>query len=222
MIDEFAVDQNTHISTKKTVLVAGSGRRLITAFYDGLIIAVAGFFVILVLGMTLLVFGLLDSGTSEGFSILASISLVVWSMVYYVGFWTTTGQTLGKVLGGIKVIRTNGSPVSFGQALLRYLGYIVSAVVLSVGFLWIAFDGKRQGWHDKIARTYVVDSDAKFSQDEALEFVPADPGVGWIWLAVWAVMLIFVPGALFGSLWVLGPLVIRAIAATLGIAGYGE
>jgi uncharacterized RDD family membrane protein YckC len=222
VIDERAVSRNTNISTKKTIQVAGFGRRLLTALYDGLIIAVAGFFLILVLGMLLVMLGLMDTGESQGFSILASISLVALSIIYYVTSWTASGQTLGKMIGGIKVISANGSPVSLGQALLRYLGYVVSAAVISVGFLWVAFDGKRQGWHDKIARTYIVDSDVTFSGDENLEFVPADPGSGWIWLAVWAVLLILAPGALFGSLWILAPLVIRAIASTLGIAGYGE
>ena len=43
-----------------------------------------------------------------------------------------------------------------GQAILRYIGYIVSALALSIGFIWIAIDKRRQGWHDKIARTYVI------------------------------------------------------------------
>jgi uncharacterized RDD family membrane protein YckC len=143
MIDERAVSRNTDISTKKAIQVAGFGRCLLTALYDGPIIAVAGFLLILVLGMTLLVFGLLDTGESVGFAILSAISLVALSITYYVASWTTSGQTLGKIIGGIKVISANGSPVSLGQGLLRYFGYLVSAAVISVGFLWIAFDGKR-------------------------------------------------------------------------------
>ena len=57
---------------------------------------------------------------------------------------------------GIKVISTDGSPVVRRSALLRYFGYVVSAGILFVGFVWIAFDSHKQGIHDKIADTYVV------------------------------------------------------------------
>jgi uncharacterized RDD family membrane protein YckC len=219
MSNEFAASRTTDTSATKTILVAGFGRRLITALYDALIIAIAGFFLTLILDIALLVLGLMDTGESEGFAILTTICLVAWSMIYYVGFWATSGQTLGKLIGGIKVISAEDSSVSLGQAVLRYLGYVVSAAVISVGFLWIAFDTRRQGWHDKIARTYLIDSDARFSKTEVLEFVPSDPGRGWIWLAAWVVLLILAPGVLFGGFLILGPLVIRAIANTLGISG---
>jgi uncharacterized RDD family membrane protein YckC len=77
-------------------------------------------------------------------------------IAYWVGFWTWRGQTPGKMALGLKIIRADGSPLSLGQAFLRYLGYIVSALILYIGFLWIAFDGRKQGIHDKIADTYVI------------------------------------------------------------------
>jgi uncharacterized RDD family membrane protein YckC len=46
--------------------------------------------------------------------------------------------------------------MTFGLAFLRWVGYIISAVVLYLGFVWIAFDAKKQGWHDKIAGTVVI------------------------------------------------------------------
>jgi len=57
---------------------------------------------------------------------------------------------------GIKIIRTDSSPITLPYALLRYLGYIVSTITLLIGFIWIAFDERKQGLHDKIADTYVV------------------------------------------------------------------
>lgn len=77
-------------------------------------------------------------------------------VAYFVGFWTWRGQTPGKMVLGIKVIRTDSSPITLGHAFLRYLGYIVSAIILYIGFIWIAFDSRKQGIHDKIADTYVV------------------------------------------------------------------
>ncbi len=52
-----------------------------------------------------------------------------------------------------------------GQLVLRYLGYYVSAIPFGLGFLWVAFDPRKQGWHDKIARTVVV---RELPEDRAL------------------------------------------------------
>ena len=46
--------------------------------------------------------------------------------------------------------------MTFGLAFLRWVGYILSGIFLYLGFLWIAWDGRKQGWHDKIAGTVVV------------------------------------------------------------------
>jgi len=88
----------------------------------------------------------------------------------------STGQTLGKMVMGIKVISTDGSSVSWGKALLRLIGYIVSRIPLLLGFFWVSFDAKRQGWHDKIASTYIVRKDTHFSATDDITFVPSDAG----------------------------------------------
>ncbi len=46
--------------------------------------------------------------------------------------------------------------MSFGKTVMRLIGYFVSSIVIWLGFLWILFDANKQGWHDKIAGTYVV------------------------------------------------------------------
>lgn len=75
---------------------------------------------------------------------------------FFVIFWKLLGQTPGKMVMGIKVIRTDGSSLNWQSAILRYVGYMVSGFVLCLGFIWIAFDERKQGWHDKMADTYVV------------------------------------------------------------------
>jgi uncharacterized RDD family membrane protein YckC len=92
------------------------------------------------------------------FSILAVSNMVnvLIYVAYYAGFLTWSGQTPGKILLNIKIIRTNGSNITMGYSLLRCLGYIISIIMLGIGFLWIAFDPHKQGIHDKIADTYVV------------------------------------------------------------------
>jgi uncharacterized RDD family membrane protein YckC len=81
---------------------------------------------------------------------------IVVSIVYWLGFWVWRGQTPGKMAVGIKVIRTDSSPVKWHSAICRCLGYIVTVVTLFIGFIWVAFDSHKQGVQDKIADTYVV------------------------------------------------------------------
>ena len=78
------------------------------------------------------------------------------TVAYSVIFWAWRGQTPGMMLLNIKVLRGDGTKVSGGYAVLRYLGYIVCFLTLGIGFLWIAFDSRKQGIHDKIADTVVV------------------------------------------------------------------
>ena len=69
------------------------------------------------------------------------------------------GQTLGKMAVGIKVVNASGSVPGLGYAALREIpGKILSSIAIYLGFLWVAWDKRKQGWHDKIAGTYVVKS----------------------------------------------------------------
>ena len=76
--------------------------------------------------------------------------------VYFVALWATTGQTLGKLSLGIKVIRTDSSPLDLRFAFIRFLGCLLCTATFGIGFMLIAFDSHKQGWHDKLADTYVV------------------------------------------------------------------
>lgn len=78
-------------------------------------------------------------------------------MVLVIVFWSRMGATPGKWVMGCRVLnaRTGRFP-SLGRALLRFVGYLVSYLPLGLGFLWAAWDKRKQGFHDKIARTVVV------------------------------------------------------------------
>jgi uncharacterized RDD family membrane protein YckC len=89
--------------------------------------------------------------TSNGLSFLIGLA-------YFAYFWSLNGggQTLGMRVLDLKVIRTDGSALTITQALIRYLGLFVSFICLAIGVIWVAFDADKQGWHDKIAGTYVI------------------------------------------------------------------
>lgn len=72
-------------------------------------------------------------------------------------FWLARQATPGKMAVGARIVdaKTGGKPTST-QLILRYLGYYVAMLPLFVGILWVAFDPRKQGWHDKIAGTVVV------------------------------------------------------------------
>jgi uncharacterized RDD family membrane protein YckC len=86
---------------------------------------------------------------------IAGLDILI-KLVYYTLFLGRSGQTPGKKLFGIKVIRTDGDPVTHGQALVRTLGYYINMFTLQIGFLWVAFDPRKQGLHDKIAGTLEI------------------------------------------------------------------
>lgn len=93
--------------------------------------------------------------TWEGRAILMVVITAVFSVAYDVGFWLLAGQTLGKRMMGLRVVRSDGGRLRFGNALVREMGYVISGI-LFLGYLWILFDNRRQGFHDKLARTIVV------------------------------------------------------------------
>ena len=68
--------------------------------------------------------------------------------------------TLGKMALGLMVLDTDGYPISFGQATGRYFGKILSALPCYAGFITAFFNEKKQGWHDSMANTVVVDTRA--------------------------------------------------------------
>jgi uncharacterized RDD family membrane protein YckC len=72
-------------------------------------------------------------------------------------FWTRhDGQTPGKMLTGIRVIKTDGTKFSEVDVFIRVIGYWINSAVIGIGWLWALIDSDKQGWHDKLARTYVV------------------------------------------------------------------
>ncbi len=75
---------------------------------------------------------------------------------YFVGFWSWKGTTVGGIICQLRVVRVDGSPLRFVDALVRGLSGIFSLVVVGAGFWWILRDSDRQAWHDRIAGTYVV------------------------------------------------------------------
>ena len=92
-----------------------------------------------------------SQSSTEQLLLFAVLALVI------VPLWVRRSATPGKQLIGARIVdsSTLGPPTS-RQLMIRYLGYLLATLPLGVGFLWIAFDPRKQGWHDKLARTVVI------------------------------------------------------------------
>jgi uncharacterized RDD family membrane protein YckC len=81
----------------------------------------------------------------------------VLPVAYFVVLWATTGRTLGLWLVGARVVRQeDGRRLGFRRSLIRLVGYALNLASCSLGFVWAAVDWRKQGWHDKMAGSYVV------------------------------------------------------------------
>ncbi len=79
-------------------------------------------------------------------------------VAYFLYFWSRYGhgQTPGMRALKLRVIRTDGTDISIPRAFLRWIGFNIGILVIFIGVIWVAFDRNKQGWHDKLADTYVV------------------------------------------------------------------
>jgi uncharacterized RDD family membrane protein YckC len=91
----------------------------------------------------------------------AGITLL-WSIGYFAWFWSASGQTPGDRVLGLRVLReSTGEPISFGRAVVRVFGVVLSALVFCLGFVIILFDDRRRALHDRLVRTIVIYYDSK-------------------------------------------------------------
>ena len=81
----------------------------------------------------------------------------VFPAIAVIVFWIYKSATPGKMAISAKIIDAQtGEKASTGQLIGRYFGYYISTIPLGFGIIWIAFDKRKQGWHDKLAGTVVV------------------------------------------------------------------
>ncbi|UCG24290.1 MAG: RDD family protein [Chloroflexota bacterium] len=138
---------------------AGFVSRLLALIVDvGIVV------IVLALGSSLLTTAIDVLGLQEWFdstiglisSLLAVVNGIAIVVGYLVLFWLLTGQTLGMMLMGLRVVSLDGGRVTLWRAILRIIGFLLFAVIFLIGFLWVLGDDKRQALHDKLAGTLVV------------------------------------------------------------------
>jgi len=125
--------------------------RLLAYIIDGILISILGY----IIGGSNVV-----SYTEYAGTMSMSVNFFGWytliPIVYTIGFWIWRSTTPGKMVFGLKIVDENGKNMTPGAAVIRYIGYILSAIILFIGYFMIGFSKTKQGLHDKIAKTYVV------------------------------------------------------------------
>ena len=129
----------------------GCGRVLSGVAYAGFWIRFASYIIdAIILFVVSIVLAIAVGGTS-GFLLQLAVGVV-----YTIGFWIAQGATPGKMAVGIRITTVDGGDIDFGRALLRYIGYIASAIILLIGYVMIGFTREKRGLHDYIAGTVVI------------------------------------------------------------------
>jgi uncharacterized RDD family membrane protein YckC len=95
-------------------------------------------------------------GVVAAVSFLAIMTLVV-TVLYFVLFWVKRGGTLGQTVLGMRIAReSDGAPIGWGTAIVRYVMMLISFWIFYLGVIWVAFEPRKRGWHDMVAGTVVV------------------------------------------------------------------
>lgn len=145
------------------IVYATFWERLGATALDSLIIGVVAFVINFVIGLVL-GFALASSGSSTSSPVFALVSSIIsfitygLEFLYFIFFIGAKGQTLGKMVLKIKVVKigTNDVP-GYAKAFLREtIGKFLSSLVFGLGYFAVIKDKNKQAWHDKIAGTVVV------------------------------------------------------------------
>ena len=140
-------DSELHDQGNQEVEYAGFWIRVLASIIDTLIIA----------ALTLPIAGFLITGDGIFGGVIGFLFNYIFPAVAVILFWVYKSATPGKMVFNLKIINVNtGEKPYVGQLIGRYLSYYVSILPLMLGIIWVAFDKKKQGWHDKLAATAVI------------------------------------------------------------------
>ena len=137
---------------------AGFWRRLLAFFIDYLLLfALLAPFLYLIYGHTYFLWLAKVKGFFEIYGAADLLLAKILPFLLLVVFWRRLGATPGKILLDCRVVDAQTlENISFKSAFIRAAGYIISALPVYLGFIWIAFDKRKQGLHDKLAGTLVL------------------------------------------------------------------
>lgn len=126
--------------------------RFVAYLIDSVILAVVGG----ILGVLTGIYSVVVGMDEETVGVLLTVVGTLIGYLYFIILPPTVGGSLGKVVLGYNIVGQDGRRIGYGRAFGRELSQTISAIALCLGFIWIGIDANKQGWHDKIAGTFVV------------------------------------------------------------------
>ncbi|SKC31039.1 RDD family protein [Photobacterium piscicola] len=137
-----------------TITYVGFWPRVLASLVDTAIVA------LITAPLMYLAYGEMHPST-DSFAI-GPMDIMINYLLPFVGvilFWIYKSATPGKMVIKAQIVDANtGNKPSVKQSVIRYLGYFVSTIPLGLGLMWVGWDKRKQGWHDKLANTVVVNS----------------------------------------------------------------
>jgi uncharacterized RDD family membrane protein YckC len=136
---------------------AGFWLRVVAYIIDAIILGIVGFVFGMIFGIGAVSTGTDLSDPAGGGNIMLQLISIVIGVAYFAGMESSSWQaTVGKKALGLVVTDLNGQRLGLGRAIGRYFGKILSALILLIGFIMVAFTERKQGLHDMIAGTLVL------------------------------------------------------------------
>ncbi|GGA73303.1 RDD family protein [Neiella marina] len=152
------MELESDVKQQDEVQYAGFWLRLVAVLIDSaLLLLILGPVLVLLFGVEYFVPADVEKTPDLTTSILDALINNVVPAVLTIFLWVKFAGTPGKLLLGLAVVdKDSFDSISIKQAVLRYLGYIPSTLVLMLGFIWVAFEQRKRGWHDMIGGTVVI------------------------------------------------------------------
>lgn len=127
--------------------------RFVAKFIDGIIGGIAGYILGVAAGLLLMSLTVEDPLTLVIINQLIGLAFGISYVTWFVGKF---GATPGKMALGLKIVKPDGSGLSYLQAFGRYWAELLSGIILAIGYLMAAFDEEKRGLHDRICETRVI------------------------------------------------------------------
>ena len=114
---------------------------------------------IILITFTYVIFGLIKGYLPSNFQGSLVFIVIFYEIIdynYYTLFWIFGGQTPGKKILKIKVMKWDGSPLNYKDAFVRYWIWMIGVTLIGIGYFWIVFEKDKRGWNDIVAKTHVI------------------------------------------------------------------
>ncbi|MES9969830.1 MAG: RDD family protein [Candidatus Thiodiazotropha sp.] len=131
-------------------LAPGLVRRLAAMLYDSLLLIALLFVTTAIITLPL--------GNPSGITLLIFQFFVfeIIPLIFFTGFWTRGGQTLGMRAWRLKLVRMDGADITWMDAFRRHLAALFSLLAFGLGFIWILVDPQKFAWHDRLSQTRLI------------------------------------------------------------------